>query len=58
MPSTGSKGERSELLAEIERSGLRGRGGAGFPTAVKLRAVASTAAADPRRQRIEGEPRP
>ena len=41
MPSTGSTGERSELLTEIERSGLRGRGGAGFPAAVKLRAVAS-----------------
>ncbi len=41
MPSTGSSRERSDLLTELERSGLRGRGGAGFPAAVKLRAVGS-----------------
>jgi NADH:ubiquinone oxidoreductase subunit F (NADH-binding) len=29
------------LIAEIERAGLRGHGGAAFPTAVKLRAVAA-----------------
>lgn len=29
-----------ELIAEIERAGLRGRGGGGFPTATKMRAVA------------------
>jgi NADH:ubiquinone oxidoreductase subunit F (NADH-binding) len=30
----------SELIERIERAGLRGRGGGGFPTATKLRAVA------------------
>jgi len=45
------------LAAEVERAGLRGKGGAGFPTAVKLRAVAAG-----RRGRVvvangtEGEP--
>ena len=49
--------DRESLLDAIERSELRGRGGAGFPTALKLRAVAG------RRGRkvvlangVEGEP--
>ncbi len=32
-----------ELIEAVERSGLRGRGGADFPTAIKLRAVAERA---------------
>ncbi len=47
-----------DLVVEVERAGLRGRGGAGFPTAVKLAAVR-----DRRRRRkvvvvngAEGEP--
>lgn len=53
------RGRRSEaaLIGQIERAGLRGHGGAGFPTATKLRAVAAS-----RRRAIvvvnaaEGEP--
>jgi NADH:ubiquinone oxidoreductase subunit F (NADH-binding) len=38
------RGRRTEspLIEEIARSGLRGHGGAGFPTATKLRAVADS----------------
>ena len=35
----------SDLIAEIEQSGLRGRGGAGFPAHIKWRTVAETPAA-------------
>ena len=44
------------LLAEVERSGLRGKGGARFPTATKLAAVASRRRAVVVANGTEGEP--
>ena len=38
-PPPAPRRARKDMIAIIERSGLRGRGGAGFPTATKLRAV-------------------
>ncbi len=58
-PLSVSRRAAPELIDAVEASGLRGRGGSGFPTAIKLRAVASA----PRRRRrvvigngAEGEP--
>src|SRR5437870_11111173 len=44
------------LLDAVEESGLTGRGGAGFPTAVKLRAVAAGRAPVVLANGTEGEP--
>ncbi len=38
-----------QLIDEVEEAGLRGRGGAGFPTALKMRAVATAARRSRRR---------
>ncbi len=51
--------ERPENLIEaVERSGLRGRGGAGFPTGTKMRAVARAGSRRPVvvANGVEGEP--
>lgn len=39
-PSPERRGDRAAFVDMIDRSGLRGRGGGGFPTGQKLRAVA------------------
>ena len=44
------------LIGEVERAGLRGRGGAGFPTATKLRSVAAGTRTVAVANATEGEP--
>lgn len=54
------RGRPADVIEEVARSGLRGRGGAGFPTALKWRSAAEALAPDGRRHIVcnadEGEP--
>jgi NADH:ubiquinone oxidoreductase subunit F (NADH-binding) len=50
------RGESAALISAVEASGLRGRGGAGFPTHLKLRAVAAGRAPIVVANGVEGEP--
>jgi NADH:ubiquinone oxidoreductase subunit F (NADH-binding) len=51
-----SPAEAGHLIAEVEAAGVRGRGGAGFPTALKLAAVARGRRAVVVVNATEGEP--
>jgi NADH:ubiquinone oxidoreductase subunit F (NADH-binding) len=55
-PAGLSAAQRAALLREVDRSGLTGRGGAAFPTARKLAAVAARAAPVVVADGTEGEP--
>jgi NADH:ubiquinone oxidoreductase subunit F (NADH-binding) len=52
----GLRGEGRAVISAVEASGLRGRGGAGFPTHLKLAAVASERSPIVVANGVEGEP--
>ena len=57
-PASTLTGRGAPLIEQIDRAGLRGRGGGGFPTAAKMRAVAaSRRPSGGRRQRGGGRAR-
>jgi len=55
-PPGAGRGDLRELIAEVDRAGLTGRGGAGFPAARKLAAVAAGRAPVVIGNGTEGEP--
>ena len=55
-PLPSLRGREPSLLAAVEESGLTGRGGAGFPTAIKLRTVAAARSPVVVANGTEGEP--
>jgi NADH:ubiquinone oxidoreductase subunit F (NADH-binding) len=55
-PAAPTRAERAEVIGEVELAGLTGRGGAGFPTARKLAAVATHRNAVVIGNGTEGEP--
>jgi NADH:ubiquinone oxidoreductase subunit F (NADH-binding) len=56
LPPLASRAARQRMFLELEASGLTGRGGAGFPTAEKLRAVAQRRSPVVVANGTEGEP--
>jgi len=56
LPDLASRRERERMLAQVEASGLAGRGGAAFSTSTKLRAVARGRAPIVVANGTEGEP--
>jgi NADH:ubiquinone oxidoreductase subunit F (NADH-binding) len=56
VPPARSRGRREELIVQVELARLAGRGGAGFPTAKKLAAVAAHRHAIVVGNGTEGEP--
>jgi NADH:ubiquinone oxidoreductase subunit F (NADH-binding) len=50
------RGQAGELIDAVERAGLRGRGGAGFPTALKMHAVLGARGRTVVVNAVEGEP--
>ncbi|HWF15694.1 MAG TPA: NADH-ubiquinone oxidoreductase-F iron-sulfur binding region domain-containing protein [Acidimicrobiales bacterium] len=56
LPARGDRGWRESLVATLEASGLAGRGGAGFPAAIKLAVARAAGGGTVVVNAMEGEP--